>query len=102
MRYSVSNTAEYGDLTRGPVVIDAKTKERMKGILTDIQSGAFAKEWMAEAAAGLPKFKALAEAGKKHQIEAVGAAVARHDAVDEEGAGSLRINCRRRFKSIGK
>jgi len=73
MRYSVSNTAEYGDLTRGPVVIDAKTKERMKGILKDIQSGAFAKEWMAEAAAGKPKFNALAEAGKKHPIESVGA-----------------------------
>jgi ketol-acid reductoisomerase len=73
MRYSVSNTAEYGDLTRGPVVIDAKTKERMKGILKDIQSGAFAKEWMREAANGLPQFKALAAAGKKHQIESVGA-----------------------------
>ncbi len=73
MRYSVSNTAEYGDLTRGPVIVDAQTKERMKGILKDIQSGAFAKEWMAEAASGLPKFKALAAAGKKHQIESVGA-----------------------------
>src|SRR3981081_1707365 len=50
MRYSISNTAEYGDLTRGPVIVDAATKERMKGILKDIQSGKFAKEWMAEAA----------------------------------------------------
>ncbi len=54
MRYSISNTAEYGDLTRGPIVIDEATKERMKGILKDIQSGAFAKEWMNEAATGLP------------------------------------------------
>jgi ketol-acid reductoisomerase len=73
MRYSISNTAEYGDLTRGPIIVDAATKERMKGILKDIQSGAFAKEWMKEAASGLPRFKALAEAGKKHPIEVVGA-----------------------------
>ena len=72
MRYSISNTAEYGDLTRGPVVVDAATKERMKGILKDIQSGAFANEWMKEAAAGKPKFNALVEAGKKHPIEVVG------------------------------
>jgi ketol-acid reductoisomerase len=72
MRYSISNTAEYGDMTRGPVVIDAATKERMKGILKDIQSGAFAKEWMKEAASGMPRFKQLREAGKKHPIETVG------------------------------
>jgi ketol-acid reductoisomerase len=72
MRYSISNTAEYGDLTRGPIIVDAATKERMKGILKDIQSGSFAKEWMKEAANGLPRFKALAEAGKKHPIEVVG------------------------------
>src|SRR5712672_879026 len=72
MRYSISNTAEYGDLTRGPVIVDAAPKERMKGILKDIQSGAFAKEWMKEAANGLPRFKARAEAGKKHPIEVVG------------------------------
>src|SRR5580693_3733126 len=73
MRYSISNTAEYGDLTRGPIVIDAATKERMKGFLKDIQSGAFAKEWMKEASNGLPRFKQLREAGKKHPIEVVGA-----------------------------
>jgi len=72
MRYSISNTAEYGDLTRGPVVVDAATKQRMKGILKDIQSGAFAKEWMSEAANGLPNFKKLREAGQKHAIETVG------------------------------
>ena len=72
MRYSISNTAEYGDLTRGPIVIDKATKERMKAILKDIQSGAFAKEWMNEAATGLKKFKQLREAGQKHPIESVG------------------------------
>jgi len=72
MRYSISNTAEYGDITRGPVVVDAATKQRMKGILKDIQSGAFAKEWMSEAANGLPNFKKLREAGQKHAIETVG------------------------------
>src|SRR3984893_1635589 len=73
MRYSISNTAEYGDLTRGPIVIDKATKERMKNILNDIQSGKFAKEWMAEAAGGLTRFKQLREAGQKHPIEKVGA-----------------------------
>ena len=73
MRYSISNTAEYGDLTRGPIVIDKATKERMKGILNDIQSGKFAKEWMNEAATGLKNFKQLREAGQKHPIETVGA-----------------------------
>jgi len=72
MRYSISNTAEYGDLTRGPIVVDAATKERMKGILKDIQSGAFAKEWMNEAATGMARFKKLREAGQKHPIETVG------------------------------
>jgi ketol-acid reductoisomerase len=72
MHYSISNTAEYGDMTRGPIVIDAQTKERMRSILKDIQSGAFAKEWMQEAASGLPRFKKLAEEGKKHPIEVVG------------------------------
>ncbi len=73
MRYSISNTAEYGDLTRGPIVVDKATKERMKGILKDIQSGAFAKEWMNEAASGMPRFKQLRAAGQKHPIETVGA-----------------------------
>lgn len=72
MRYSISNTAEYGDLTRGPIVIDKATKERMKVILKDIQSGAFAKEWMNEAATGLKRFKELRAAGQKHPIETVG------------------------------
>jgi ketol-acid reductoisomerase len=60
-------------MTRGPIVVDAATKERMKSILKDIQSGAFAKEWMNEAANGKPRFNQLVEAGKKHPIETVGA-----------------------------
>jgi ketol-acid reductoisomerase len=73
MRYSISDTAEYGDLTRGPRVIDDAVRATMQGILDDIRSGAFAEEWIAENKAGRPKFQALREAGKAHQIESVGA-----------------------------
>ena len=72
MRYSISNTAEYGDYTRGPRVIDAQVKARMKEVLDDIQSGRFAKEWMLENAAGQPSFKALRRRAAEHPIEAVG------------------------------
>ena len=73
MRYSVSNTAEYGDLTRGPIIIDDSTRDRMRQILRDIQSGNFADEWMAECEAGKPRFKQLESAGLDHSIETVGA-----------------------------
>jgi len=73
MRYSVSNTAEYGDLTRGPRIITAETKTEMKRILADIQSGEFAKEFILENQAGAPKMKTLRRLGKEHPIEAVGA-----------------------------
>jgi ketol-acid reductoisomerase len=73
MRYSISNTAEYGDLTRGKRIIGPEVKERMKEILAEIQSGQFADEWMAEAESGKPRFTELAEAEKRHQIEQVGA-----------------------------
>ncbi len=72
MRYSISNTAEFGDYTRGPRLIDASVKQRMKEILDDIQSGRFAKEWMLENAAGQPSFKALRRRAAEHPIEAVG------------------------------
>jgi ketol-acid reductoisomerase len=72
MRYSVSNTAEYGDLTRGPRVIGVEARKVMKTLLADIQSGAFADEWMAEHRAGKPNFKRLEAAGKEHLIERVG------------------------------
>jgi ketol-acid reductoisomerase len=73
MRYSISNTAEYGDLTRGPRVVTNETKAEMKRILTEIQSGQFAKEWMDENAGGCSNFYALREKGETHPIEEVGA-----------------------------
>ncbi len=72
MRYSVSNTAEYGDLTRGPRIVTPETKKTMKAILDEIQTGRFAEEWMSEHRAGKPKFKALEKAGAEHPIEDVG------------------------------
>ncbi|WP_020523295.1 ketol-acid reductoisomerase [Catelliglobosispora koreensis] len=73
MRYSVSDTAEYGDVTRGPRVIDARVKDEMRKILAEIQSGEFAREWVAEDDAGRPNFTKLQEQGAEHPIEAVGA-----------------------------
>ena len=72
MRYSISNTAQYGDLTRGPRVVTDETKKEMKKILTEIQDGVFAKEWMLECRANKPVFNALTRKGEKHQIEEVG------------------------------
>jgi ketol-acid reductoisomerase len=73
MRYTISNTAEYGDLTRGPRVIDERAKAEMKRILREIQSGQFAREWLLETTAGQPSFKALRRMGEEHPMEAVGA-----------------------------
>jgi ketol-acid reductoisomerase len=74
MRYSVSDTAEYGDYTRGPRVITKQTREDMKKILAEIQSGQFAKEWMDEnRSGGRKKFLAMREEGAKSQLETVGA-----------------------------
>ncbi|HLA10144.1 MAG TPA: ketol-acid reductoisomerase [Pyrinomonadaceae bacterium] len=73
MRYSVSNTAEYGDLTRGPKVINRSARREMRQILKEIQSGRFADEWMAECEAGKPRFRELETAGSEHPIESVGA-----------------------------
>jgi ketol-acid reductoisomerase len=72
MRYSISNTAEYGDLTRGKRVISEPTREAMKQILGDIQSGAFAREWIAENRAGQENFKRLREEQQNTQIEREG------------------------------
>ncbi len=72
MRFSISDTAEYGDLTRGPRIITDATKAEMRKILDEIRSGAFAEEWIAESRAGRPNFKALEAAGQNHPIEAVG------------------------------
>jgi len=73
MRYSVSNTAEYGDLTRGPRVVDAATKARMKEILGEIQRGEFAKEFILENQARGVAFKAMRKHGEEHPMESVGA-----------------------------
>lgn len=72
MRYSISNTAQYGDLTRGPRVITDETKKEMKKILNEIQSGEFARDWMLECKANKPVFTALTRKGEQHQIEEVG------------------------------
>ncbi len=72
MRYSISNTAEYGDLTRGPRIVTDQTKAEMKRILAEIQSGDFAKEFILENQAGAPKLKALRRLGQEHPIEEVG------------------------------
>jgi ketol-acid reductoisomerase len=72
MRYSISNTAEYGDLTRGRRIISDATRRAMKDVLDEIQSGAFAREWIAENRAGQENFKRMREEGKGHQIEREG------------------------------
>ena len=77
MRYSISNTAQYGDMTRGPVVVNDETKRRMKGLLAEIQSGAFAHDWMKEARSGRARFQQLDEEGREHPIEQVGARLRR-------------------------
>jgi ketol-acid reductoisomerase len=71
-RWSVSDTAEYGDYVSGPRVIDARVKENMQAVLADIRSGSFADRFMADQAAGGPEFKALRAKAEQHPIEAVG------------------------------
>ena len=72
MRYSVSNTAEYGDLTRGPRIITDETRKEMRKILGEIQTGVFAREWLLENQAGRPVFNALERKDRTHGIEVVG------------------------------
>ncbi|HWS85596.1 MAG TPA: ketol-acid reductoisomerase [Pyrinomonadaceae bacterium] len=72
MRYSISNTAQYGDMTRGPVVVNDETKRRMRHLLAEIQSGAFAREWMRENRNGKERFRALERQTEEHPIEQVG------------------------------
>jgi ketol-acid reductoisomerase len=72
MRYSISDTAEYGDLTRGPRIVTDETKAEMKRILEEIRSGQFADEWIAESESGRENYKRLQEEGKDHPIEAIG------------------------------
>ncbi|WGX98587.1 ketol-acid reductoisomerase [Nocardioides sp. L-11A] len=77
-RWSVSDTAEYGDYVSGPRVIDGRVKENMQAVLADIQSGAFAERFIADQDAGAPEFMALREKGAQHPIEAVGKTLRSH------------------------
>ena len=72
MRYSISNTAEFGDYTRGPRIVTDETREEMKKILKEIQSGQFAREWILENRSGQPVFKALRRQDRAHPVEQVG------------------------------
>ena len=72
MRFSISDTAEYGDLTRGPRIINQAVRDEMGRILTEIQDGSFAEEWVAENAAGRPRYSELKAKGAEHQVEKVG------------------------------
>ncbi|MDP6825329.1 MAG: ketol-acid reductoisomerase, partial [Dehalococcoidales bacterium] len=73
MRYSVSNTDEFGDYTRGPRIVDEMVRAEMEEILTEIQDGTFAKEWILENQAGRPVYNSLKRMGEEHLIEEVGA-----------------------------
>ena len=72
MRYSVSDTAEFGDYTRGPMVIDASVKDRMREVLAAIQDGSFAREWIAENDEGRARFHRLRKENADHPVEKVG------------------------------
>jgi ketol-acid reductoisomerase len=73
MRFSISETAKWGDVSVGPKIIDASVKKRMKAALSDIQSGKFAKNWVAEYEGGYKRYNALLKKGEKHPIEKTGA-----------------------------
>ena len=87
MRYSISDTAEYGDYTRGPRVITDETRAEMRRILDEIQNGAFAREWLAENRAGRPNFDRLRQADRDHEIEQVGTELRAMMPWSEEGKG---------------
>ena len=72
MRYSISNTAEYGDYTRGPRIVTDETRKEMKKILDEIQNGSFAREWILENKANAPAFKAMRRHERSHPVEDVG------------------------------
>ena len=90
MRYSISDTAEYGDMTRGPRIITDETRAEMQKILGEIQTGKFAQEWILENQAGRPVFNALRRQSAEHPIEEVGDRLRSDDAVDRRGQGPPR------------
>jgi ketol-acid reductoisomerase len=111
MRYSISNTAQYGDMTRGPVLINEDARGRMKKLLEDVQDGTFAREWVLENRAGRPVFNKLAERAAEHPIEKIGAelrammakgfsgAAQTFKSVVEEEKGQTKAKAPRRRKS---
>ena len=90
MRYSISDTAEYGDYTRGPRIITAETRKEMQRILDEIRSGAFAREWLAENRAGGPNFKRMRTADHDHLLEKTGRALRVMMPWSEEGKAARR------------
>jgi ketol-acid reductoisomerase len=90
MRYSISDTAEYGDYTRGPRVITDETRAQMRRILEEIQNGSFAREWLAENRNGRPNFDRMRQADRDHQIERVGAQLRAMMPWSEEGKATQR------------
>jgi ketol-acid reductoisomerase len=90
MRYSISDTAEFGDYTRGPRVITDETRAEMQRILDEIQNGSFAREWLAENRAGRPNFDRMRQADRDHQIERVGAELRAMMPWSEEGKAAQR------------
>jgi ketol-acid reductoisomerase len=75
MHEFVSETAKFGDLTRGPRIIDAHVKENMRAVLEEVRNGTFAREWIAENEAGMPRYKQLLQEDLDHPIETVGKAL---------------------------
>jgi ketol-acid reductoisomerase len=90
MRYSISDTAEYGDYTRGPRIVTEETRAEMRRILEQIQSGAFAREWLAENRNGRPNFERMRQADRDHLIERVGAQLRAMMPWSEEGKAAQR------------
>ena len=88
MRYSISDTAEYGDYTRGPKIVGPEVRAAMQRVLADIQSGSFAREWIAESRSGGRTFAAMRKAGAEHPIEQVGARLRAMMPWTEEGKGT--------------
>jgi ketol-acid reductoisomerase len=90
MRYSISDTAEYGDYTRGPRVVTEETRAEMRRMLEEIQNGAFAREWLQENRNGRPNFERMRQADRHHEIERVGAQLRAMMPWSEEGKAAQR------------
>ncbi len=102
MRYSISDTAEYGDYTRGPRVITDETRAEMQRILKAIQDGSFAREWLAENRAGRPNFERARQADKDHEIERVGAELRAMMPWSEEGKKAAKAEKTERAEKKGR